>query len=67
MKLNYSKTANNPCCINLGHTGPDGVQVTIISYYIYQTLKPLVTHAAFTLVTLDQMVYESQSSVTIFS
>ena len=47
MKLNYSKTANNPCCINLGHTGPDGVQVTIISYNIYQTLKLLVclTHA----------------------
>ena len=29
---------------NLGHTGPDGVQVTIISYNIYQTPKLLATH-----------------------
>ena len=56
----------NSCCINLGHTGPDGVQVTIIGYNIYQTIKLLVTHVVLTLVTLDQMVYKSLSSVTIF-
>ena len=48
------------------HTGPDGVQVTIISYNIYQTLKVLVTRNVLTLVTLDQMAYKSQYSVTIF-
>ena len=48
--------------INLGHTGPDDVQVTIISYNIYQTLSLWVTHVVLALVTLDQMVYKSQSS-----
>ena len=48
--LSNSKTTSNSCCINLGHTGPDGVQVTIISYNIqYQTLKLLVTHVVLTL------------------
>ena len=56
---------NNSCCINLGYTGPDDVQVTIISYNIYQTIKLLVTHVVLTLVSLDQMTYKSQSSVTI--
>ena len=46
-------------CINLGLTGPDGVQVTIISYNIYQTLKLLLTRAVLTLASLDQMVYNS--------
>ena len=55
------KTTSNSCCINLGHTGPDGVQVTIISYNIYQTLKLLVTHAVLTLVTLDKMAYTSHN------
>ena len=50
---------------NLGRTGPDGVQVTIISYNIYQTLKLLVTHVVLTLVSLDQTVYKSQSSETM--
>ena len=59
--LSNSKTTDS-YCINLGLTGPDGVQVTIISYNIYQTLKLLVTHVVLTLVTLDQMVYKSQSS-----
>ena len=61
-----SKTTSNSCCINLGYTGPDGVQVTIISYNIYQTLKPLATRAVLTLVTPDQMVHKSLSSVIIF-
>ena len=52
---------SNSCCINLGHTGPDDVQVTIIRYNIYQTLKLLI-HTVLTLVTLDQMAYKSQSS-----
>ena len=56
---------NNSCCIKLGYTGPHDVQVIIISYNIYQTLKLLVTHVVLTLITLDQMVYKSQSSVTI--
>ena len=43
--LSKSKTTSNSCCINLGLTGPDGVQVTIISYNIYQTLKSLLTRA----------------------
>ena len=62
------KNTSNSCCItcNLGHTGPDGVQATIISYNIYQTLKLLVTRVVLTLVTLDQMVYKSQSPVIIF-
>ena len=64
--LSNSKSTSNSCCITLGHTGPDGVQVTIMSYNIYQTLKLLVTHVVLTLVTLDQMVYKSQSSLTIF-
>ena len=59
--LSNSKSTSNSCCINLGHTGPDGVQVTIISYNIYQTLKLLVIHVVLTLATLDQMVYKSQS------
>ena len=60
------KTTSNSCCINLGLNGPDVLRVTIISGNIYQTLKLLVTHVVLTLVTLDQMVYKSQSSVTIF-
>ena len=32
----------NSCCINLNHTGPDSIQVTITSYNIYQTQKLLV-------------------------
>ena len=44
-----SKATSNSCCINLGHAGPDGVQVTFISYHIYQTLKLLVTHVVLTL------------------
>ena len=56
----------NSCCINLNHTGPDSIQVTITSYNIYQTLKLLISHVVLTLVSLDQMVYKSQSSVTIF-
>ena len=56
----------NSCCINLNHTGPDTIQVTITSYNIYQTLKLLISHVVLTLVSLDQMVYKSQSSVTIF-
>ena len=64
--LSNYKTTSNSCCINLGLTGPDGLQVTIISYNIYQTLKLLVTHVVLTLITLDQMTYKSQSSVTIF-
>ena len=51
---------------NLDHTGPEGAQVTIISYNIYQTLKLLVTRVVLTLASLDQMTYKSQSSVTIF-
>ena len=64
--LTNSKTTSNSCSINLGHTGPDGVQVTIISYNIHQTLKVLVTRKVLTLVTLDQMAYKLQDSVTIF-
>ena len=60
------KTTSNSCCIHLGLNGPDVLQVTIISDNIYQTLKLLVTHVVLTLVSLDQMVYKSQSSVTIF-
>ena len=41
--LSNAKTPSNLCCINLGHTEPDGVQVTVISYNIYQTLKLLAT------------------------
>ena len=63
--LSNSKTTSNSSCINLDHTGPDGLQFTIISYNIYQTLKLLVTHVVLTLVSLDQMVYKSQSSVKI--
>ena len=44
---------------NLDHTGPEGAQVTIISYNIYQTLKLLVTHVVFTLASLDQEAYNS--------
>ena len=51
---------------NLDHTRPEGAQVTIISYNIYQTLKLLVTRVVLTLASLDQMTYKSQSSVTIF-
>ena len=58
--------SGNSCCINLGHTGPDGIQVTITSYNIYQTLKLLETHVVLTLVSLDQMAYKLQLSVTIF-
>ena len=64
--VSNSKTTSNSCCINLGLPEPDGVQVSIISYNIYQTLKLLVTHVVLTLVTLDQMVYKSLSSATIF-
>ena len=64
--LSNSKTASDSCCINLGHTGPDGVQVTIISYNIYQTLKLLEIHVVLTLVTQDHIAYKSQSSDTIF-
>ena len=53
--LSNSKSTSNSCCINLGHPGPDGVQVTIISYNIYQTLKLLVIHVVLTLATPDQM------------
>ena len=60
-KKSNNKTTSNSCCINLGLTGPDGVQVTIISYNIYQTLKLLVTHVELTFVTLDQMAYKSKS------
>ena len=42
------------------------MQVTVISYNIYQTLKLLVTHVVLTLASLDQMAYKTQSSVTIF-
>ena len=42
------------------------VQVTIISYNIYQTLKLQVTYVVLTLAMIDQMTYKSQSSVTIF-
>ena len=56
----------NSCCINLNHTGPDSIQVKITSYNIYQTLKLLISHVVLTLVSLDQMVFKSQSSVTIF-
>ena len=59
--LSNSETTSNSCCINLGLTGPDGVQATIISYNIYQTLKLLVTHVVLALASLDQMVYKSQS------
>ena len=64
--LSNSKTTSNSWCIHLGLTEPDGVHVSVISYNIYQTLKLLVTHVVLTLATLDQMVYKSQSSVTIF-
>ena len=64
--LSNSKTTSNSCSINLDHTDPDGVQVTIISYNIYQPLKLLVTYVVLTLVTLDQMAYKTQSSVTMF-
>ena len=57
-QISNSKTTSNSCCINLGHTGPDGVQVTIISYNVYQSLKLLVTDVVLTLVTLDQMAYK---------
>ena len=46
--LKTAKTTSNSCCINLDHTGSDGVQVTIISNNIYQTLKLLVTHVVLT-------------------
>ena len=64
--LSNSKTTSNSWCIHLDLTEPDGVHVSVISYNIYQTLKLLVTHVVLTLATLDQMVYKSQSSVTIF-
>ena len=52
---------------NLGLTGPDGIQVTIISCNIYQIQKlPALKEVELTLVTLDQMAYKPQSSVTIF-
>ena len=52
--LSNFKTTSNSCCINLGLTGPDGVQVTITSYNIYQTLKLLETHVVLTLVSLTR-------------
>ena len=64
--LSNSKTTSNSWCIHLGLTEPDGVHVSIIRYDIYQTLKLLVTRVVSTLVSRDQMVYKSQSSVTIF-
>ena len=64
MHFSNSQTTSNSCCINLGLTGPDGAQVTIISYNIYQTLKLLVTRVVLTLVSLNQMVYKSQLSLT---
>ena len=52
---------------NLGLTGPDGVQVTIISCNIYQIQKlPALKEVELTLVTLDLMAYKPLSSVTIF-
>ena len=57
--LSNSKTTSNSCCINLDHTGPDGAQVTIIRYNIYQTLRLLVTRVVLTLASLDQKVYNS--------
>ena len=46
---------------NLGLTGPDGVQVTIISCNIYQIQKlSALKEVELTLVTLDQMAYKSQ-------
>ena len=55
---------------NLGLTGPDGVQVTIISCNIYKiqklpALKEL-KEVELILVTLDLMAYKPLSSVTIF-
>ena len=64
--LSNSETTSNSCCTNLGHTGRDGVQVIIISDNIYKALKLLVNNAVLTLITLDQMAYKSQSSVTMF-
>ena len=64
--LTIPKTTRNSCCINLDHTGSEGAQATILGYHIYQTLKLLITHVVLTLVTLDQLVYNSQSLVTIF-
>ena len=49
----------NPRPPALLYTGPGGVQVTIISYNVYQTLKLLVTSVVLTLASLDQMVYNS--------
>ena len=54
--LSNSKTTSNSCCINLGLTGLFGVEVTIINYNIYQTLKLLVTRVVLTLVLLDYLV-----------
>ena len=52
---------------NLGLTGPDGVQVTIISCNIYQIQKlPALKEVELTLVTLDLMAHKPLSSVTIF-
>ena len=52
---------------NLGLTGPDGVQVTIISCNIYQIQKlPALKEVELSLVTLDLMAYKPLSSVTIF-
>ena len=64
--LSNSKTTSNSCCINLGLTGPDGVQVSIISYDIYHTQKLLVTQVLLTLVTLDQMARKSIISYDIY-
>ena len=52
---------NNSCCINLGHIGPDDVQVTIISYNIYPTKKLLVTPVLSTLVTSEQVAKEKRT------
>ena len=57
--LSSSKFTSNSCCTNLGHTGPDGVQLTIISCNIYQTFKLLVTQVVLISITLDQMTYKS--------
>ena len=59
--LSNSKTTSNSCCINLGHTGTDGVQATIISCNIYQTLKLKVTYVVLILVTLDQATITSNN------
>ena len=62
----YHSLVSISCCINLDHTGAESAHVTNLSYNVYQTLKLLVTHVVLTMVTMDQMVYKSHSSVTIF-